>query len=142
PFTLACYMIEGRPSRDYGKAKGLMFSEPATWHALMEKVTGQVITYLQAQVAAGIQVAQLFDSWVGILAPQDYREYVLPYSTRIFDALRGVVPTIHFGTGNASFLEAMAEAGPDIVCVDWRIPLDDAWARIGYDKGIQGNLDP
>jgi len=143
PFTLACYLIEGRPSRDYAKAKGLMFSEPATWHALMEKLTEQCVRYLRAQVAAGIQVAQLFDSWVGILSPQDYQRYVLPYSQRIFEALGETgVPRIHFGTGAASLLELMAQAGPDIVSVDWRVPLDQAWARIGYDKGIQGNLDP
>jgi uroporphyrinogen decarboxylase len=143
PLTLACYMVEGRPSRDYAKAKGLMFSEPATWHALMEKVTGQVITYLRAQIAAGVQVAQLFDSWVGILSPKDYAEHVLPYSRRVFESLReSDVPTIHFGTGAASLLELMAGAGSDVMSVDWRVLLDDAWARIGHDKGIQGNLDP
>jgi uroporphyrinogen decarboxylase len=143
PFTLACYMIEGRPSRDYARAKGLMFAEPRTWQALMDTVTEVVVRYLRAQIAAGIQVAQLFDSWVGVLAPQDYERYVLPYTRRVFEALRGTgVPTIHFGTGAASLLELMAAAGPDLVGVDWRVPLDAAWARIGYDKGIQGNLDP
>jgi len=143
PLTLACYMIEGRPSRDYAKAKGLMFSEPATWHALMEKVTDQVIRYLHAQVAAGIQAAQLFDSWVGIVSPKDYAEHVLPYSRRVFESLADSgVPRIHFGTSAASLLELMASAGPDVMSVDWRVMLDDAWARIGYDKGIQGNLDP
>jgi uroporphyrinogen decarboxylase len=143
PLTLACYMIEGRPSRDYAKAKGLMFSEPATWHALMEKVTDQVIRYLRGQVAAGIQVAQLFDSWVGIVSPKDYAEHVLPYSRRVFESLRGTgIPTIHFGTSAASLLELMASAGSDVISVDWRVMLDDAWGRIGYDKGIQGNLDP
>jgi len=153
PFTLACYMIEGRPSRDYSKAKGMLFSDPASWHALMEKVTEQVIRYLQAQVRAGIQVMQLFDSWMGILSPQDYARYSWPYSKRVFDALgeaaggaeprNGLgVPRIHFGTSNASLLELVASAGPDIVSVDWRISLDTAWQRIGHDKGIQGNLDP
>jgi uroporphyrinogen decarboxylase len=143
PFTLACYLIEGRPSRDYARAKGLMYAEPATWHALMETVTEQVIRYLRAQVAAGIQVAQLFDSWMGILGPQEYAEYSLPYSRRVFEALEGLdVPRIHFGTGNASLLELVASAGCDLVSVDWRVPLDAAWERIGYDKGIQGNLDP
>lgn len=143
PFTLACYMIEGRPSRDYAKAKGLMFSEPRTWHTLMETVSEMMLRYLQAQVAAGVQVVQVFDSWVGILSPQDYAQYVLPYTRRIFEALRPLhVPTIHFGTGTAALLELMAAAGPDLVSVDWRVPLDEAWARIGYDKGIQGNLDP
>jgi uroporphyrinogen decarboxylase len=143
PFTLACYLIEGRPSRDYARAKGLMFSEPATWHTLLDKVTQVVIRYLQAQIAAGAQVVQLFDSWVGILSPQDYERYSLPYSRRVFEALQGRgVPQIHFGTGAASLLELMAAAGPDVVSVDWRVPLDAAWGRIGYDKGIQGNLDP
>jgi uroporphyrinogen decarboxylase len=143
PFTLACYLIEGRPSRDYAKAKGLMFSDPATWHALMDKVADQVISYLQAQVRAGIQVAQVFDSWMGILSPQDYERYSLPYSRRVFDALAGSgLPRIHFGTGNASLLELVAGAGADLVSVDWRIPLDVAWQRIGPDLGIQGNLDP
>jgi uroporphyrinogen decarboxylase len=143
PFTLACYIIEGRPSRDYGRAKGLMYSDEATWHALMEKVTDQVIRYLLAQVEAGVQAVQLFDSWVGILSPQDYARYSLPYSRRVFAALKeAAVPRIHFGTGAASLLELMASAGPDVISVDWRVPLDDAWARIGYDLGIQGNLDP
>jgi uroporphyrinogen decarboxylase len=143
PFTLACYLIEGKPSRDYSKAKGMMFSEPETWHALMEVVTETVIRYLQAQVRAGIQAMQLFDSWMGILSPQDYERYSLPYSKRVFDALKETgVPRIHFGTGNAGMLELVAAAGPDAVSVDWRIPLDVAWDRIGHDKGIQGNLDP
>ena len=143
PFTLACYMIEGRPSRDYSKAKGMMFTDERAWHALMEKVTEQVIRYLQAQVRAGIQVMQLFDSWMGILSPQDYERYSWPYSKRVFEAVAGMgVPRIHFGTANASLLEQVASAGPDIVSVDWRLSLDDAWQRIGYDKGIQGNLDP
>ena len=143
PFTLACYMIEGRPSRDYAKAKGMMFSEERAWHALMDKVTEQVITYFQAQVRAGIQIAQLFDSWMGILSPQDYERYSWPYSKRVFAALEGLgVPRIHFGTSNASLLELVTAAGPDIVSVDWRVTLDGAWERIGFDKGIQGNLDP
>ena len=143
PFTLACYLIEGRPSRDYAKAKGLMFSDPETWHALMEVVTETVIRYLQAQVRAGIQVMQLFDSWMGSLSPQDYERYSLPYSRRVFDALASSgVPRIHFGTGNASLLEHVSAAGPDAVSVDWRVPLDVAWARVGHDKAIQGNLDP
>ena len=143
PFTLACYMVEGRPSRDYPHTKALMFSQPDLWHALMKKVTDVTIRYLRGQVDAGIQVAQLFDSWVGILSPQQYERYVLPYSKRIFAELRGLnIPTIHFGTSAASLLELMAGAGCDMVSVDWRVPLDKAWASIGYDYGIQGNLDP
>jgi len=143
PFTLACYMIEGRPSRDYAKAKGMMYGAEATWHTFMEKVTDQVIRYLQAQIRAGVQVVQLFDSWVGVLSPQDYARYSQPYTRRVFEALEGSgVPRIHFGTGAASLLELMAAAGPDAISVDWRVPLDEAWERIGYEKGIQGNLDP
>ena len=143
PFTLACYMIEGRPSRDYGKAKSFMYGNPELWHTLMEKVTEVTIRYLRAQVDAGAQVLQLFDSWVGMLGSEVYEEYVLPYSRRIFTEIRATgVPSIHFGTGTAGLLEQMADAGPDMVSVDWRVPLDVAWDRIGRDKGIQGNLDP
>ncbi|MBI4299021.1 MAG: uroporphyrinogen decarboxylase [Chloroflexi bacterium] len=143
PFTLACYMIEGKPSRDYARAKALMLGQPHLWHSLMEKVTEVVVRYLRGQVAAGIQVAQLFDSWVGVLSPQQYQNFCLPYSRRIFSELRSLgIPSIHFGTGAASLLELMASAGSDIVSVDWRVPLDEAWARIGYHRGIQGNLDP
>ena len=143
PFTMACYMIEGQPSRDYARAKALMLGQPELWHRLMDKVTEVVVRYLRAQVAAGIQVAQLFDSWVGILSPQQYKEFVLPYSQRIFAEMSGLgIPTIHFGTGAAALLELMASAGSDLIGVDWRVPLDRAWAQIGYDHGIQGNLDP
>ena len=143
PFTLACYMIEGRPSRDYAKAKALMLGRPQLWHVLMEKVCEVVVRYLRGQVQAGIQVAQLFDSWVGVLSPDQYRQYVLPYSRRICEEMKVLgVPTIHFGTGAASLLELMAEAGSDLMGVDWRVPLDDAWDRIGHHRGIQGNLDP
>lgn len=143
PFTLACYLIEGRPSRDYAKAKGLMFGAPETWHALMNTVTETVILYLQAQVRAGVQVIQLFDSWMGILSPRDYARYSFPYTRRVFAALEGMgVPRIHFGTGNASLMDQVASAGCDVVSVDWRVSLDTAWQRISYSKGIQGNLDP
>src|SRR5579885_75890 len=143
PFTLACYMIEGRPSRDYAQAKALRYGQPEVWHALMEKITEVVIRYLRAQVQAGVDVVQLFDSWVGALSPSVYRRFVQPYSRRIFEAIRETgTPAIHFGTGAASLLEAMTEAGGDIISVDWRVDLDEAWARIGFDKGIQGNLDP
>lgn len=143
PFTLACYLIEGRPSRDYARAKSLMVGQPSLWHRLMETITEVVIRYAREQVAAGIQVFQLFDSWVGIVGPDDYGVYVLPYTRRIFDAIGGSgVPTIHFGTGTASLLELMASAHSDGVSVDWRVRLDDAWRRIGHDRVIQGNLDP
>ncbi|HLI06015.1 MAG TPA: uroporphyrinogen decarboxylase [Ktedonobacteraceae bacterium] len=143
PYTLACYMIEGRPSRDYGIAKSLMYGQPEIWHALMEKLTEVVTRYLLAQVRAGVDVVQLFDSWVGALSPSVYRRFVQPYSQRIFAAIKETgTPSIHFGTGTASLLELMREAGGDVISVDWRVDLDDAWARIGYDRGIQGNLDP
>lgn len=143
PFTLACYLIEGRPSRDYALAKSLMYGQPALWHTLMNKLTDMVSNYLLAQIKAGVDAVQLFDSWVGALSPSVYRQYVQPYVKRIFDAVKETgTPAIHFGTGAASLLEAMTEAGGDVISVDWRVDLDDAWARIGYDHGIQGNLDP
>ncbi|HLJ36646.1 MAG TPA: uroporphyrinogen decarboxylase [Ktedonobacteraceae bacterium] len=143
PFTLACYMIEGRPSRDYGLAKSLMYGQPHTWHSLMEKVTEVVIRYLVAQVQAGVDVVQLFDSWVGILSPSVYKQYVQPYSQRIFEAVEQTgVPSIHFGTGTAALLKLMTEAGGDVISVDWRVDLDNAWKQIGFERGIQGNLDP
>ncbi|MDQ6675229.1 MAG: uroporphyrinogen decarboxylase [Chloroflexota bacterium] len=143
PYTLACYLIEGRPSRDYVKAKTLMFREPVVWAALMDRLTDGMIRYLQAQVAAGADVIQVFDSWIGALAPGDYERSVLPWMRRIFDALRPLgAPTIYFGTGNAALLEAMASAGSDVMSVDWRVRLDTAWQRIGFDRGVQGNLDP
>ena len=143
PFTVASYMIEGRPTKEFGRCKGLMYADPATWHRLMETLTEVTVRYLRAQVAAGAQALQLFDSWVGALGRLEYEEYVLPYSRRIFEALGDTgVPTIHFGTSTAALLEQMASAGSDIMSVDWRVPLDEAWSRIGHDQGIQGNLDP
>jgi len=140
PFTLACYLVEGRPSREYAVAKAFMFREPAAWHDLMARLATMVTSYLRAQVDAGADVVQLFDSWVGGLAPADYREYVQPHVRRIFDALRDV-PTVHFGTGTAALLEDLAAAGGDVIGLDHRVPLDDAWRRVGYDRGVQGNLD-
>ncbi len=143
PFTLACYMIEGRPSRDYGIAKSLMYGQPEVWDALMHKLTEVVTGYLLAQIEAGVDAVQLFDSWVGSLGPSAYKRFVQPYSQRIFEAIKQAdIPSIHFGTGTASLLELMADAGGDVISVDWRVDLDEAWARIGYDRGIQGNLDP
>lgn len=143
PFTLACYMIEGRPSREYAAAKALMFGQPDVWHALMEKLALVMTRYLRAQIDAGAQVVQLFDSWVGALGPQDYERYVLAHSRAIFEGLRETgVPTIHFGTGSAGLLELMARAGGDVISLDWRVPLDQGWTRIGQDRGVQGNLDP
>jgi len=140
PFTLACYLIEGRPSRDYPIAKAFMFGEPEAWHALMEKLSTVVVRYLNAQIDAGVHVVQLFDSWVGGLSPADYATYVKPHVARIFAEVRGA-PTIHFGTATASLLEEMAEAGGDLLGIDHRQLLDVAWERIGFERGIQGNLD-
>ncbi len=143
PFTLACYLIEGRPSRDYAHAKSLMFREPAVWASLMDRLTDGMIAYLNAQVAAGADVIQVFDSWIGSLAPTDYERSVLPWMRRLFAAVRHAgAPTIYFGTGSASLLELMASAGSDVISVDWRVRLDEAWQRVGFDRGIQGNLDP
>ncbi len=140
PFTLACYLVEGRPSRDYAMAKALMYREPATWHALMEKLTEVVIRYLHAQVTAGVQVVQLFDSWVGALSADDYVTHVQPHVARIFAEVREV-PTIHFGTQTAGLLEEVAAAGGDVIGIDARQALDRAWERIGPERGIQGNLE-
>jgi uroporphyrinogen decarboxylase len=140
PFTLACYLIEGRSSRDYAVAKAFMYREPEAWHDLMERLSTMVVAYLRAQVDAGAEVVHLFDSWVGGLGPADYAAFVQPHVRRILAALDGV-PTIHFGTGTAALLELMADAGGDVIGIDHRVSLADAWRRVGYDRGIQGNLD-
>jgi len=143
PFTLASYLIEGRSPRRLRWTKALMFDRPDLWDELMGRLTDTVIAYLTAQVAAGAQALQLFDSWVGNLSPAQYATFVQPHSRRIFQALKETgVPLIHFGTETSALLERMAEAGGDVVGADWRIPLDEAWRRIGQDRGIQGNLDP
>ena len=143
PFTLACYMIEGRPSRNYELAKSLMYGQPRVWHTLMDKLTAVVSNYLLAQLKAGADVVQVFDSWIGAVSPSVYRRFVQPSMKRIFAAIKETgSPSIHFGTGTAALLEVMTEAGGDVISVDWRVDLDEAWARIGYDRGIQGNLDP
>ena len=143
PFTLASYLIEGKPTRDFTVTRSLMTGQPGLWHRFMETLAAMITDYLRAQVDAGIQAFQLFDSWVGELSPSEYREYVLPHSRRIFDQTAALgVPRIHFGTRTGPFLEAMAEPGPEVVGVDSLIPLDEAWRRIGYHRAIQGNLDP
>jgi uroporphyrinogen decarboxylase len=143
PFTVASYMIEGRPTKDFAHTKGLLYGEPAQWHRLMETLTEVTIRYLRAQIDAGAQVVQLFDSWAGTLSRDAYEAHVLPYSTRIFRALRDHdTPTIHFSTNTAHILASMASAGSDVISVDWRLPLDDAWTEIGDHLGIQGNLEP
>ncbi|HXE81777.1 MAG TPA: uroporphyrinogen decarboxylase [Gemmatimonadales bacterium] len=142
PFTLASYAIEGGASRTFTKTKQLMYQAPDTWHLLMKKLADMVGAYLAAQARAGAQALQLFDSWVGCLSPDDYRTYVAPHSRRAL-SLAGAasVPLIHFGTGTATFLEDFAGAGGDVISIDWRIPIDAAWARIGA-RAIQGNLEP
>ena len=141
PFTLASYLVEGRPSRDHALAKKLLFGEPVLWDRLMTTLVEVVSRYLVAQVAAGVDAVELFDSWAGALAPQDYARASLPYTREIFRRVGGRVPRIHFATGNPALTRLFAETGADVVSVDWREPLDEAWARIG-DCGIQGNLDP
>ncbi len=144
PFTLAGYLVEGKPSREFVRTKQMMYGEPALWDSLMSRLTDIVVAYGRAQIEAGAQALQVFDSWIGALSPRDYTRYVQPHMRRIFDALRGRVPLIHFGTGTAALLERMAEAGGDVIGLDWRAPLDDGWARVGGPErvGIQGNLDP
>ncbi|RRQ28957.1 uroporphyrinogen decarboxylase [Rhodococcus sp. Eu-32] len=143
PFTLASYLVEGGPSRNHEKTKALMRSDSATWHALLDTLADTTITFLQAQIDAGIDALQLFDSWAGALSLADYREFVLPHSTKVFDAVSAAgIPKIHFGVGTGELLGSMGEAGADVVGVDWRIPLDDAVRRVGPGKALQGNLDP
>lgn len=143
PFTLASYAIEGGHSNNFALTKTLMYQHPAAWHRLCEKLSSIVADYLVAQIEAGVDAVQVFDSWVGALNAGDYREFVLPHTRRIFAAVEGRgVPTIHFGTGTGSILREMRDAGGDVVGADWRIPIDDAWTRIGTDRAIQGNLDP
>jgi uroporphyrinogen decarboxylase len=143
PFTLASYAIEGGGSRHYVATKRLMYSDPEAWHDLMGRLADAVAGLLLAQVAAGAEAVQLFDSWVGALSPDDYAEYAYPYSARIFAALADSgVPRIHFGTGASTLLPLMARAGCDVVGLDWRVPLDEGWAVVGHDMALQGNLDP
>jgi uroporphyrinogen decarboxylase len=142
PFTLASYAIEGGHSNNFARTKALMYGHPAAWHRLCDRFAAVVADYLRAQIEAGVNAVQLFDSWVGVLNPADYREFALPHTRRIFDAIGRKVPTIHFGTGTAAILAELAEAGGDVIGVDWRIPIDIAWQRIGFERGVQGNLDP
>jgi len=143
PYTLASYLIEGGPSRDYARTKALMYSEPGLWHALLDRLAGISAGFLRVQLAAGAAAVQLFDSWAGGLSAADYAEYVLPHSAAVFAALADHdVPKIHFGVGTGELLELMRSAGASVVGVDWRVPLDVAAARIGGRTPVQGNLDP
>jgi uroporphyrinogen decarboxylase len=143
PFTLASYAIEGGSSRNYLLTKQLMYSEPKAWHQLMDKFARVITGYLRRQIKAGAQAIQLFDSWVGCLSVGDYVEYVMPHVQLIFEGLkREGVPMIHFGTGTSAMLRQMRDAGGDVIGIDWRIHLDEAWATVGHDIAVQGNLDP
>jgi uroporphyrinogen decarboxylase len=143
PFTVASYAIEGGSSRNYVHAKGMMMGDPETWHKMMDKLATVVGEYLRAQAQAGAQALQVFDSWIGALSPDDYRQHVLPYSRRAIEiASEAGVPIIHFGTETAGILELIKETGGDVIGVDWRIDLDTAWQRLGDEVAIQGNLDP
>ena len=142
PFTLSSYLIEGGGSRNYEATKRFMYEQETHWHRLMELLANLVNSYLHAQVDAGADALQLFDSWVGCLAPIDYRRFVARHTTAALRGLSERVPVIHFGTGTSGMLRELRDAGGDVIGADWRIPLDDAWSRIGHDRAIQGNLDP
>lgn len=142
PFTLASYLIEGGHSTNYVMTKSLMYQNRTAWNILMEKLSEVLARCLHAQVEAGVQAVQVFDSWVGCLSPKDYEEFVLPYSKRVIDRVKHKVPIIHFATSHATLLRLMKKAGGDVIGVDWRVNLQEAWKQIGYDIGIQGNLDP
>jgi len=142
PFTLASYLVEGGGSRTYARTKALMATDPGAWRALMERLVCVVAAYLNAQIAAGADAVQLFDSWVGCLSPADYRAQVLPHVRALIGRVTPGTPVIHFGTGTAGLLEAMRAAGGDVIGLDWRVDLDAAWARLGHDVAVQGNLDP
>lgn len=142
PFTLASYLVEGGPSKDHRIAKSFMYSEPEAWRKLMDRLAEATLTYLRAQITAGVDAVQLFDSWAGHLSPIDYERYVLPPSQTILRGLEGTVPRIHFGVGTGQLLELMAGAGTDVMGIDWRVPLDVARERLGDEIVLQGNLDP
>lgn len=142
PFTLASYMIEGGGSKTFLETKRLMYSDPGVWRALMEKIARGLVKYLNGQIEAGADCVQVFDSWAGCLGPEDYRKFALPYTKQVIDGLKKGVPVIHFGTGTGTFLKEIREAGGDVIGVDFRIKLDEAWKTIGYDRAVQGNLDP
>ncbi len=142
PFTVASYAIEGGGSRNYVATKSLMHNDPATWHRFMDVVAGVTAQYLNMQIDAGAHVVQIFDSWVGVLSPADYRAFVQPHSRKVIDSLRPGTPVIHFGTMTGTLLPDMRDAGGDVIGLDWRVELDEAWNRLGEGVGVQGNLDP
>jgi len=142
PFTLASYLLEGGGSRSYRHTKALMYQDAGAWRALLEHLARNLTRYINAQIAAGVQAVQVFDTWVGCLGPADYREYVLPYTRMMIQAITPGVPVIHFGTGTSALLEAMRDAGGQIIGIDSHVELDAAWSRVGNSVGVQGNLDP
>lgn len=142
PFTLASYLIEGGGSKNYVHTKQWMYDDAGAWHAMMSLIARALAKYLNAQIEAGAQAVQLFDSWVGCLSPDDYREFVLPHTREVIRSVKPGTPVIHFGTGTAALLELMREAGGDVIGLDWRVRLDDGWKRVGHDVAVMGNLDP
>ena len=142
PFTLASYLVEGAPTRDFQKTKEMMYKEPDTWRLLMSRLTKLVVDYLRAQVKDGTDAVQLFDSWVGCLSPEDYDEFVRRHTAEIFAAVGGKVPTIHFCANSGTLVEQFAATGADVLSVDWRVPIESVWERSGGTRGVQGNLDP
>lgn len=142
PFTLASYIVEGGASKNYVHTKSLMYNDSGAWHAMMSLISRGLVKYLNAQIEAGAQAVQLFDSWVGVLSPDDYREFVLPHTRSVIKGVSPGTPVIHFGTGTSALLELMREAGGDVIGLDWRVRLDEGWQRIGHDMGVMGNLDP
>ena len=141
PFTLASYAVEGKGSRNYVFVKKLMYQAPAAWHALMAKLTDSLASYLQLQIDAGVDAIQIFDTWVGSLSVADFRRFALPHTKALIDKLRGQVPIIYFGTGNGHLLEALSEAAPDVLALDWRTPITSTWNGLGC-TAVQGNMDP
>jgi uroporphyrinogen decarboxylase len=142
PFTLASYICEGGGSKNYINTKRLMYNDSGAWHELMSRISRALASYLNAQIDAGAQAVQIFDSWVGCLSPADYREFVLPHTRAVIENVKPGTPVIHFGTGTATLLELIREAGGTVVGFDWRVSLDEAWARVGHDTAVMGNLDP
>jgi uroporphyrinogen decarboxylase len=142
PFTLASYIVEGGASKNYVHTKSLMYNDSGAWQAMLSLVSRGLIKYLNAQIEAGAQAVQLFDSWVGALGPDDYRKYVLPHTRNVIRGITPGIPVIHFGTGTSALLELMREAGGDVIGLDWRVRLDEGWQRVGHDRSVMGNLDP
>lgn len=143
PFTLAAYLVEGGPSRDYSRVRAMMYARPELWDRLLATLAENVARYLRAQVEAGAQAVQIFDSWVGAISPQAYRRHILPVTKHIVDALKPLgAPIIYFGTGTASLLEAMSQTGADVIGLDWRVSIDEAWQRLNHACAVQGNMDP